>query len=162
VLRRLLAGAAAAAAAALATPGPASAATPTPGPTPSPAICATTGGIRIGPLAFVPPQVPPGRSAAAELAVANCTAGPRTVTETWYGTWLTAAGTGIPGGCPVIDPLLRQVVLAPHQQQSTATVYLVPAGCTADALRVTVQVARNGTVLGQRTADLVIVRPAAG
>lgn len=160
MLRRLSACLAAAAAAALATPGLASAtsAPSAAGPVP----CSSASALLIGPLAFTPPEIPPGLSSTAALPVANCTGATQTATETWYGTWLSAASTGIPDGCPAIDPLLRQVSVAPYQTVTTATGYLVPAGCTADALRLTVRISRSGTLLAQRTADLVIDRPTAG
>lgn len=123
----------------------------------SPTPCATATEIRIDGLAFNPPQVFPGKSSTATLTATNCTAASQTVAEQWSGTWLSATSSGIPSGCPVIDPLLRSVVFAPHQQVATSTTYTVPAGCTADALRVTVRLTQGGTLLGQRSADLIIL-----
>jgi hypothetical protein len=154
VPRRILAclTAVAAAGTALLTAGHAAAATTTP-----PTTCSGT--VWIGGLAFDPPHVAPGGSSTAALTAANCTGATQTVSETWSGSWLSSSATGIPTGCPAIDPLPRTVTLAPYQKVATATTYLVFPGCTADALRLTVRVSQGGTVLATRTADLVIDRP---
>ncbi|WP_225846625.1 hypothetical protein [Streptomyces sp. HPF1205] len=160
MLRTTFACLAAAAAAALVAPGQASAATAP--PTPAPAACASVGGVAVGPLTLTPPEVRPGQFSTASLPLTDCGDTPQTVGVMSYGIWLSAASTGIPAGCPAIDPLVRQVVLAPHQTVSTATTYLVPASCTADVLRVTMQISgQDGTLLARRTADLVIDQPTA-
>lgn len=149
-----LAVAAAALAATVAGAGtPAAAAVP---PTPCPAP------VVLGGLAFDPPSVVAGGTSQATLTTTNCTGQTQTVSQTWTGRFLSGSSTGIPAGCPAIDPLPRSVALAPHAQVRTTTGYLVFAGCTADRLRLTVTVSQGGVPLGSRTADLLIVQPTPG
>ncbi|WP_333770892.1 hypothetical protein [Streptomyces sp. IBSBF 2435] len=154
MLRRLSALVTAAAAVATATVvsagGPAAAATPPPAP------CATSSVVRVDGLAFDPASVPAGGTSTATLAATNCTGQSRTISETWVGRFLSGTSTGIPAGCPVIDPLPRSVTFAPYAQVSTAGSYLVLAGCTADRLRLTVTLSQGGVQLASRTADLLI------
>ncbi|MFC4031366.1 hypothetical protein ACFO3J_07740 [Streptomyces polygonati] len=112
--------------------------------------------VRIDSLAFDPAEITAGGTSALELVATNCTGQSQAVSETWAGSWLSATATGIPSGCPVIDPLPRQVTFAPHARVSTTTTYLVFPGCTASALRVTVTVSQAGTQLARRSADLLI------
>ncbi|MGW5349662.1 hypothetical protein ACWERV_03960 [Streptomyces sp. NPDC004031] len=155
MLRRLpaLPAAALAAAAVFAATGPAAA------DTAPPAVC--TPAVVAGDLAFSPPSVAPGGTSSASLTVTNCTGQPQTVGETWYGRFLSDGSPGLPAGCPVIDPLPRPVTLAPGASLTSTTGYLVLPGCTADRLRLTVTLGQGGTTLGSRTADLLVVRPAA-
>ena len=139
----------------LAGGGPASADAPLPA-TPPTSTCSGTVGIAIDGLAFDPPAVLPGATSDATLTATNCTDLSQSVTETWTGRFSSASGTGIPEGCPVIDPLARPVTFAPHEQVQTDTSYLVFAGCTADRLTVTVTISQNGVQLAQQSADLVI------
>lgn len=145
----------AAGAAALLTAGPAVAAAPATVP---PTTC--SGVVRIDGFAFDPPEIAPGGSSTATLAATNCTASSQTVSETWYGTWLSSSGTtGIPSGCPAIDPLPRTVAFAPHQSLGTSSAWYVFPGCTANGLRLTVRITQGPTLLGQAVADLKIDQP---
>lgn len=137
----------------LAGGGPASA-DALPSPTPQPGTCSGT--IGIDSFAFDPAVVLPGASSDATLTATNCTGMSQSVTETWTGRFTSATGTGVPAGCPVIDPLARPVTFAPHTQVATATSYLVPSGCAASGLTVTVTISQDGTQLAQGSADLVI------
>jgi hypothetical protein len=154
VLRQLSAivTAAAAGAVLLAGGGPASADTP-PVATP-PGTC--SGVIGIDSLAFDPASVLPGATSDATLTATNCTTLSQSVSETWTARFSSDTGTGIPAGCPVIDPLARPVTFAPAEQVATTTGYLVPSGCTADRLTVTVAVDQNGVQLARASADLLI------
>jgi len=135
----------------LATTGTASAAPTASG---SPVSCAEV--ILVDSFAFQPAQVLPGQSSTATLTATNCTGASQTVTETWYGRFL-GPSTGIPAGCVAIDPFERSVEFAAHTEVSTATGYLVPTGCTATELAVTVTITgQDGTVLAQPTAYLAI------
>ena len=122
----------------------------------APAATACSGTVRITAFAFHPAEVAPGGSSPAALTAKNCTATSQTVSETWYGRF-SAPTAGFPTGCPVLDPFLRSVVLAPRAKVTTTTTYSVPTGCTATQLAVTVTVTdQTGTVLAQQTADLRI------
>ena len=106
-----------------------------------PAACATATPIRLNGFAFAPPEVTPGNSATADLITTNCTANTLATTEEWLGQWQSPTSTGLPpNGCPVIDPFIRQVTYAPGQELAENTTYLVPAGCTATELAVTVRI----------------------
>jgi hypothetical protein len=150
----VLATAAAAAAAVAAVPaGPAAAAAPPA----SGAPCATAAAVlRVGALTWDPPSVPAGGTSAATLTATNCTGQDQTVSETWSGRFLSGSSTGIPSGCPAVDPLPRTVTFAPHARVATTTSYLVFPGCTADRLRLTVTVSQGAVQLASRTADLII------
>jgi hypothetical protein len=114
------------------------------------------GGIRVNSFAFSPPAVTAGQGSAANLVITNCSGNAQSLTETWYGRF-SGAGTGIPTGCPVLDPFLRTAVLAPHSVVSASTFYSTFAGCTATQLSVTVTITGpTGTVLAQPVAVLRI------
>jgi hypothetical protein len=117
--------------------------------------CSTSQTIQITSLSFQPPAVYPGQSSKATVTVLNCTNQTQQANAQWMGRWI-GSSPGIPAGCPVIDPLLLPVNLAPHAQGSGSVGYLVPGSCTASALVVTVEIIQNGTVVAQRSAQLVI------
>ena len=126
----------------------ASAATPTAAI--RPATCSGT--VQITSPAFQPPTVAPGQSSAATLAARNCRA--QAVQATSYSIGST---TGIPTGCPVIDPLPHAVTFAPYARVTMSTTYLVLQSCTDTALQVTVRIAGSGGItLVSRTATLTI------
>ncbi|MEE4542376.1 hypothetical protein V2S66_10430 [Streptomyces sp. V4-01] len=149
----------AAATAALLGAGGARALAAGPGATPPPTTC--SGVVRIDALAFAPAEIAAGQSSTATLVATNCTGQPQNVSETWAASWVSASTTGIPAGCPVIDPLSRQATFAPHARAAASTGYLVFAGCTADALRLTVTVSQSGVLLGRASATLLIDHPVA-
>lgn len=124
---------------------------------PLPSICA--GVLRVNSFAFDPPSVFVGKSSAGTLSATNCTGQSQAVTETWTGRFSAdpASGTGIPPGCPVFDPLPRQVTFGPHQRVATTTTYTTFTGCTATRLTVTVTITQGGTQLARTSAELAIV-----
>jgi hypothetical protein len=144
------------AAAVSATVGVASAAqTPaTPG-----VLCSTASTLEIAGLAFQPPAVAPGQTSTATAAIANCTNQAQQGTAQWVGRFVSASGTGLPAGCPVIDPIAFPVNVPAHGSVSSSVGYLVPSSCTATGLIVTVQVSQQGKVVAQRSAELTIIRP---
>jgi hypothetical protein len=123
----------------------------------APASC--SGVIQITRLAFTPVVVAPGQTATLQLTARNCTGTSQQTTSVWLGTFAGPAA-GIPPGCPAIDPLPLPASFAPHGQLRSSVGYLVPSGCTATQLQVTVEFEQGGTVLAERTADLgIIVQP---
>src|SRR4051794_20742258 len=128
------------------TTGPAAAA---------PAACTT--GIQITSVTFSPPQAVPGRSATVTVTAQNCGDQPQQASLMLVARF-TGAGTGIPAGCPAIDPLPRQPLqFAAHGTASASQTYLVFAGCTATALHVTASLFETtGTPVAELSADLPI------
>ncbi|WP_327286825.1 hypothetical protein [Streptomyces sp. NBC_01198] len=124
---------------------------------PPPSIC--SGVLRVNSFAFDPPSVFAGKSSAAALTATNCTGQSQAVAETWTGRFSSdsSSGTGIPPGCPVLDPYPRPVTFGPHERVTTSTTYTTFAGCTATRLTVTVTITQGGTQLARRSADLVIM-----
>jgi hypothetical protein len=120
-------------------------------------ISPATAPIEIDGFAFAPPQVTPGGSSIADLITTNCTAATLTTTEEWTGQWLplTAAGA-IPAGCPVLDPLVRSETYGPGQELAQNTGYLVPVGCEAAELAVTVHISLAAGV-PEETATAILV-----
>ncbi len=122
---------------------------------------ACKGVIVIDGLRWVPATVHPGASSTAVLTARNCTKQTRNVTLTWLGRF-AGSGSGIPAGCPAIDPLAKQVTFAPlatvHQKLS----FMIFPGCTATSLVETARLtAASGKVLASRSATLHIT-PASG
>jgi hypothetical protein len=119
-----------------------------------------SGVIQITHLAFTPPAVTPGQIATANVVARNCTGTSQQASVFWLERF-TGPGSGIPPGCPAIDPLPpRPVTFAPHGQVQSASGTLVPPGCTATQLLATVEFLQGATVLTQRTAYLTIIQPA--
>lgn len=143
-------------AAAVTAGGTAAAAAPAAPPTVGTPCASATPGVRIDSLSFSPPSVPAGGASTVSLVATNCTDQVRTVSETWWGRFMSDSSTGIPAGCPAIDPLGRSVTFAPHERVVTSTSYFVFSGCTADRLRLTVTMAQDGVPPASRTADLLI------
>ncbi|HEY3868213.1 MAG TPA: hypothetical protein VGM10_07670 [Actinocrinis sp.] len=111
----------------------------------APAVaCVTATPIELNGFAFAPPEVTPGESSTADLITTNCTNTTLATTEIWTGQWLPAVSSGgLPAGCPVIDPLARSVTYAPGQELAENTTYLVPVGCQAAELAVTVRISTS-------------------
>jgi hypothetical protein len=126
----------------------------------APASC--SGVIQITSLAFTPPAVRPGGTSTANMVARNCTGATQHASVLWLGRFV-GPGTGIPPGCPAIDPLPpAQVTFTPHGQVRGSLGYLVPASCTATQLQVTVVIEQGAVVVAERTADLaIIIQPAA-
>ncbi|HEY4854229.1 MAG TPA: hypothetical protein VII22_25865 [Streptosporangiaceae bacterium] len=119
-----------------------------------------SGVIQITHLAFTPPAVTPGQIATANAVARNCTGTSQQASVFWLERFI-GPGSGIPPGCPAIDPLPpRPVTFAPHGQVQSASGTLVPPGCTATQLQATVEFLQGATVLAQRTAYLTIIQPA--
>jgi hypothetical protein len=137
--------------------GPAAAATARPAAV-HPDVCSTVTPLQINGFAFYPAQVPPGQSATADLISTNCTTQSLATEEEWTGRWLPASGTGPAPGCPVIDPFLREVYYAPGQQVAQNTVYVVPAGCSAAELAVTVTITTLNGSAGQSVSATAYLR----
>jgi hypothetical protein len=144
-------------AAGLVTAGATSASAAVPAASSRPATC--TGTIQITSFVFVPPAVPAGGSSTATLNARNCTGQTQQTGTTWLGRYIGST-TGIPPGCPVIDPLPRPATFPPHGSISLSTTYLTFASCTASALQVTVRITGSaGTLLATATATLIIQHP---
>jgi hypothetical protein len=127
------------------------------GAAPAPAACTAATIIQVGSFAFHPSAVAPGASSAAVLTSTNCTAETQATTQTWFGQFLSATGTGIPAGCAAIDPYNRAITYGPNQSVTDSTSYLVLSTCTANALKVTVKITNSaGVQLAQASATLTI------
>jgi hypothetical protein len=121
--------------------------------------CAVSTVIEITHFAFNPTSVFPGQSSTATLTARNCTNVSQQTSETWSGRFVSATGTGLPKGCPVIDPIALSVDFAPLGTNSTSVGYLVPQSCTATQLIVTVDIhGTTGILYAQGTAVLNIVQ----
>jgi hypothetical protein len=143
----LLVSGATAASAAVAVPHPA-----------SPLACTTAAAtLQVNSFSFVPSKVSPGDDSAAVLVASNCTELALTTSQAWAGVWLTATGTTT-AACPAIDPLTQSVTYAAEQQRSTSTTYLVPVGCNATSLKITVTITSDGTQLATASAVLTIAQ----
>jgi hypothetical protein len=141
----------------LAASGPAAAAAARPDAHAAPQACTAATAIELDGFAFAPSEVAPGGSATADLITTNCTASTLATEEEWTGQWLSPTGTGLPSGCPVIDPLVRGVTYAAGQELAENTTYEVPTGCQAAELAVTVRISTStGTSILTATADLKI------
>ena len=147
----------------LAASGPAAAAAGADARAAAPEACTTTTAIELGGFAFAPSEVTPGNSATADLITTNCTGAALATEEEWTGQWLSPTGTGLPSGCPVIDPLVREVTYAAGQELAENTTYEVPVGCQAAELAVTVRISTStGTDVLTATADLRIEQVSSG
>jgi hypothetical protein len=121
--------------------------------------CAVSTVIEITNFSFNPSAVPPGKSSTATLSTVNCTNQPQQTSEIWSGRFV-GTSTGIPPGCPVIDPIAIGVNYPPLGFESTSVGYLVPQSCTATQLIVTVTIdGNNGVVLARGQAVLNIISP---
>lgn len=139
----------------LAVSGPAAAAGRPDAPAAA-SVCATSAPLELNGFAFAPPEVTPGNEATADLITTNCTTGTLATEEEWLGQWLAPTGTGLPAGCPVIDPFVRGVTYDPNQELAANTTYLVPAGCEAVGLEVTVRISDAGATVLTATTILKI------
>jgi hypothetical protein len=126
------------------------------------AACAN--GIAISQFSFSPGTVPAGQTSTLTLVLRNCTNQTVQGSSTWYPTF-TWAGTGLPPGCPVMDPVSFNYSMAPGGT-STATLGLGDpiASCRATGIQATVNVYVNGVTgaAATATANLVITQPATG
>jgi hypothetical protein len=116
------------------------------------------GVIQITHLAFKPKAVPPGGSSTVYLTAVNCTDQDQQTSATWLAKFTGGSG-GHPVGCPVIDPFSQSDDFTPGGTFHSHTTYDLPSGCDARHLQVTVRIARGGTTLTSRSADLTILIP---
>jgi hypothetical protein len=125
---------------------------------------ACTDGIAISQFAFSPVTVPVGQTSTLTLVLRNCTSQALQGSSTWQPAF-TGAGTGLPPGCPVLDPVSFSYSMAPGST-STATLGLGDpiASCQATGIQATVNVLVNGVTgtAATATANLVITHPATG
>jgi MFS family permease len=155
-LRSVMTTAAAAAVLLLSGATAASAAVGTPHPA-SPLACTSSAAtLQVNSFGFVPSQVGPGDDSAAVLVASNCTELALATSQAWTGVWVTPTGTPASAVCPAIDPLTQSVAYAAEQQRSTSTTYLVPVGCNASGLKITVTITSGGTQLATASAVLSI------
>jgi hypothetical protein len=126
----------------------------------SPSVCSVSSDvIQIASFAFNPSAVVPGGSSTATLTAVNCTDESQQTNQTWSGRFV-GSSTGIPPGCPVIDPISLPVTFPPNGTVSSDVTYSVPSSCTASQLVVTADIyGSNGALLAEGTAILEIVQP---
>jgi len=117
---------------------------------------ACQGTIDLSHLAFSPRSVTAGETSTAHLTALNCTGTSQQAEVTWLGRF-TANGTGIPAGCPAIDPLAQGISFGAHGSAQGHVGYTVPSSCRATGLEVTARITgQGGTVLASRMTVLKI------
>lgn len=122
-------------------------------------LCSTSSQtLEIAYLAFQPPAISPGQSSVLTGTIINCSNVQQTAGVEWLAHFVGFTA-GQPAGCPVIDPLLESVTLAPGSVATGNVAYTVPGGCTATELVATVEIIQGGTIVSSRTADLAIEQP---
>jgi hypothetical protein len=115
------------------------------------------GVLRITHLAFGSATVARGQTATATLLARNCTAQSVTATLVWSARYSGSSTGTIPAGCPVVDPIAKQVTFAPYGKDTDSIGYLILPSCTAAALQTTATfTGSNGTVLAQASAQVVV------
>jgi hypothetical protein len=123
-----------------------------------------TNGIAISQFSFNPATVPVGQTSTLTLVLQNCSSQTVQGQSFWTSTF-TWAGTGLPPGCPVSDPVAFSYKIAPGGT-STATLGLGDpiASCQATGVQATVYVSVNGITgtAATATANLVISQQAPG
>lgn len=120
------------------------------------AAASCTGTVQIDSLTFSPPTVTAGQGSTATVKVTNCTAQPISGSVMWYGRFLSASGTTLPPGCPVMDPLVYPAAI-PAGGQYTGTFGLSTfASCTAAAFQITATVSDSSGTLATANATLNI------
>jgi hypothetical protein len=127
----------------------------------------TTGcpnGIAISQFSFSPPSVPVGQNSTLTLVLRNCSSQARQGSSIWMPKF-TGASTGLPPGCPVLDPVAFSYMM-PAGGTSTATLQLGDpiATCPATGIQATVNVDVDGVTgtAATATANLVITQPVTG
>jgi len=125
---------------------------------------ACTNGIAISQFSFNPATVPVGQTSTLTLVLQNCSSQTVQGQSIWTSKF-TWAGTGLPPGCPVSDPVAFSYKIAPGGT-STATLGLGDpvASCQATGIQATVNVSVNGVTgtAATATANLGIIQPAPG
>ncbi|MBO0867089.1 MAG: cellulose binding domain-containing protein [Micromonosporaceae bacterium] len=123
----------------------------------SPADC--TGTVQVTSFTFDPPEISPGGRSTATLVLQNCTSTAVTAQAIWFGQYSTPGVSGIPAGCPAIDPIVMTANLAPNGTATQTEPYLTFSQCTATHLDAIVNLSAGGTSLGQFKAPLTIDQP---
>jgi len=123
----------------------------------APAAC--TGTVQVTSFTFNPSSVSPGGRSTATLTVQNCTSSAVSISGTWFGRFTAPGVTGIPAGCPAIDPLVQQSTIAGNATATQTMVFSTFAQCTASELDAMVNLSAGGTAVGSFTAPLTIAQP---
>jgi cellulase/cellobiase CelA1 len=114
------------------------------------------GPVQITSVTFNPANIAPGQSSTLTMTAQNCTAQEQQASFFAYGRFFRGSDTGIPPGCPVIDPLPpRTVTIAPGATFTATQGYTTFASCTADRLVGTVSLTAGG-VTANANATLLI------
>jgi len=123
-----------------------------------------TDGIAISQFSFSPPAVQGTQTSTLTLVVQNC--GSTAVQgESIVVPKFTGTGSGLPPGCPVLDPLAFPFSLAPGGSATSTQGMGNPiASCQATGMAATANVSLNGVTgtVATATANLVIVPSAPG
>ena len=114
-----------------------------------------TGTVQIDSFAFNPPAVNAGQSSTATVVAENCTGQPIQAFATWSARY-TGSGTGIPPGCPVIDPVQLNLALPANGQGTSSLGFSTFAMCSATGLQAMVTISSGGVTLATQTATLTI------
>jgi cellulase/cellobiase CelA1 len=121
----------------------------------------TTSEFRVDQLDFSPVAVAPGQLSTATLVLQNCTGQVVTGSTTWVPR-LTWSGSGLPPGCPAMDPVGFPYSIAPGAT-SVVTLRLGDpvASCPANGLLLTVNVYETGVTnpVYIAQANLGIIQP---
>jgi hypothetical protein len=120
--------------------------------------------IAVDQFSFNPAAVTPSQSSTLTLVLHNCTGQTAAGSSDWYPA-LTWSGTGLPPGCPHLDPVAFTYSMAPGATSTTTFGLGDPiAGCLATGLQVTANVYENGVTgaVATAAANLVIIQPAPG
>ncbi len=120
----------------------------------APAACAN--GVEIVSFGFSQPVVSPGQTATANLVVRGCTGQSQQVSLEWYGRFSTGPGTGIPAGCPAIDPFVVPATLPATGTYATSLGTMVFPSCTATDLATTVTILSSTGTLATATAHIAV------
>lgn len=122
---------------------------------------ACTDGIAVQQFSFNPATVQAGQSSTATLILQNCTSQTVQGSTTWYGRF-TGSGSGIPPGCPALDPYVMPYTIAAGSTTTLTLPTFTNQGCQATGLQMTVNLSENGVTgtVATATANLVIQQPA--
>lgn len=120
---------------------------------------ACTGTVQVTSFTFDPASVSPGGRSTATLTVQNCTSTAVSVSGTWFGRFTAPGVSGIPAGCPAIDPIVQQSNVPANGTATQSLVFSTFTQCTASELDAMVNLSAGGTAVGSFTAPLTIVQP---
>ncbi|NUP50242.1 MAG: hypothetical protein HOW97_23480 [Catenulispora sp.] len=123
--------------------------------------CTSAIGFTVDRLDFSPAAVAPGQLSTATLVLQNCTGQTVAGSTTWMPR-LTWSGSGLPPGCPVMDPVAFPYSIAPGATATTTLQLGDPiASCPATGLLLTVNVYETGMTNPVYTAaaNLGIIQP---